>query len=190
MLGKALITGGGKGLGAVIARRLAKDGAKVVLLGRTPAPIEALAKEIDGIAIACDVTDAKHVEAALAKAGDLSILVSNAGLAESAPLAKTTDAMLERHLALNVTAPLRLARLVVPSMTKNGKGTIVHVASTAALEGFAYCAAYCASKHALLGLTRALAVELGKSGITVNAVCPGFLEDTDMTRAAWETTSD
>jgi NAD(P)-dependent dehydrogenase (short-subunit alcohol dehydrogenase family) len=184
----ALVTGAGKGLGAVIARRLASEGATVAVLGRTQASIDAIAKEIGGRAFACDVTDAAQVDTALAgvkkELGDVSILVQNAGLAESAPLARTTDAMLERHLALNVSAPLRMARLLVPAMVAAKSGTIVHVASTAGLEGFAYCTAYCASKHALVGLTRAMATELAKTGVTVNAVCPGFLEGTDMTNAA------
>jgi NAD(P)-dependent dehydrogenase (short-subunit alcohol dehydrogenase family) len=181
----ALVTGGGKGLGAAIAVRLATAGARVAVLGRDRESIANVAREIDALPLAADVTDPGEVDAALRRMrealGDATILVQNAGIAESAPFEATSDEMWERHMAVNATAPFRIARAMVPAMKKVGWGRIVHVASTAGLVGFRYTAAYVASKHALVGLTRALAADLARTNITVNAVCPGFL-DTDMTR--------
>lgn len=118
-------------------------------------------------------------QAVLQQAGKLDALVNNAGIAISAPLAKTTDADFAKVMQVNVTAPWQLCRAVIPAMVKAGGGRVVNVASTAALKGFRYTSAYCASKHALLGLTRALAHELAAKNVTVNAVCPGWT-DTDM----------
>jgi len=176
-----LVTGGGRGIGAAIARRLAKDGARVVVLDRERTP---LAGEIGALDVDCDLTDLASIEAALAQvkreAGDVSILVQNAGIGESAPFAKTTDEMWNRAMALNATAAFRVARAVVPEMVAAKWGRVVNVASIAGLVGQAYVSAYCASKHALVGLTRAMAAELAKTGVTVNCVCPGFV-DTEMT---------
>lgn len=180
----ALVTGGGKGLGAAIARRLASGGARVAVLGRDAEALARVASEIGGLALQADVTDAAETSRALARLreelGTPQILVQNAGIATGASLSGTDDALWERTMAVNVTAPFRIARALLPEMTKSGWGRVVHVASNAGLTGYAYTAAYCASKHALVGFTRALAVEVARSGVTVNAVCPGFL-DTEMT---------
>jgi len=177
----ALVTGGGRGIGAAIARRLAHHGARVVVLDRERTPVAA---ELGALDVDCDLTDMASIEAALAHvkrdAGDVAILVQNAGIGESAPFVQTTDEMWNRALALNVTAAFRVSRLLVPAMVAAKWGRIVNVASIAGLIGQAYVTAYCASKHALVGLTRAMAVELAKTGVTVNAVCPGFV-DTEMT---------
>jgi 3-hydroxybutyrate dehydrogenase len=180
----ALVTGGGKGLGLAIAHHLAGRGCRVAVLGRDRSALERAAARIDGLALEADVTDDGAVQGALARLhetyGAVSILVQNAGIATSAPLRGTDDDTWQRTMAVNVTAPFKLARALMGQMVQAGWGRIVHIASTAALTGFPYTAAYCASKHALLGLTRALAAEFARTGVTVNAVCPGFL-DTEMT---------
>ena len=180
----ALVTGGGKGLGAAIARKLAGGGARVAVLGRDRAALDRVAEEIGGVALEADVTDAAATSRALARLreelGAPQILVQNAGIATGASLAATDDALWDRTMAINVTAPFRIARALLPEMAKSKWGRVVHVSSNAGLTGYAYTAAYCASKHALVGFTRALAVEYAKSGVTINAVCPGFL-DTEMT---------
>jgi NAD(P)-dependent dehydrogenase (short-subunit alcohol dehydrogenase family) len=182
----ALVTGGGRGIGAAIARRLAADGIRVVVTGRTAPEITAVAAEIGGVALRCDLSDRADTDRMLGElrdVGRVDILVNNAGIAESAPLEKTDDAMFDRILEINAAAPYRLIRALVPAMVAAGEGRVVNLASNAGVSGYGYTSAYCASKHAMVGYTRALAVDLARTGVTINAVCPGWVE-TDMARAA------
>ncbi len=174
----ALITGGGRGIGLAIALRLARDGARVIVSGRTRADVESTAAAVGGHALICDLTDRAATDAMIESAraiGRVDILVNNAGIAESAPLAETGDAMWDRIMELNATAPFRLTRALVPAMAAHGWGRVVTIASNAGLTGYGYTAAYCAAKHAAVGMTRALALDLGRTGVTINAVCPGWV---------------
>ena len=182
----ALITGGGRGIGAAVADALAGLGAELTLVGRDAAVLEAKAAGIPDAsvtAIVGDVNDEDSMAAAFERAGPVSILINNAGIAESAPFARIDDGHWERTIATNLTGAFRCARIAYPAMAKAGWGRIVNVASTAGLKGYAYTVAYCASKHGMIGLTRALAMEAARTGVTVNAVCPSFT-DTDMATRA------
>jgi 3-hydroxybutyrate dehydrogenase len=173
---RALVTGGGRGIGAAIARELAAAGARVVVCGRKQADLESLAREISGEAIACDLVDRAATDAMVGKLGAIDILVNNAGAAESAALEATTDAMWDRIVELDATSPFRVTRTLVPAMVKAGWGRVVNIASNAGVSGYAYTAAYCAAKHAMVGWTRALAIDLARTGVTINALCPGWVE--------------
>jgi NAD(P)-dependent dehydrogenase (short-subunit alcohol dehydrogenase family) len=181
----ALVTGGGRGIGAAIAACLTAQGARVTVLGRTEATLSRAVR--DGIAdagIVADVTDPAALAEAAQALGPIDILVNNAGAAESVPVARATRQHWDAMLAVNLTAAFDACRAFAPGMMARGFGRIVNVASTAGLRGYPYVVAYCAAKHGLIGLTRALALELATTGVTVNAVCPGYTETDLLTGAA------
>jgi len=180
----ALVTGGGSGVGKAIAEALAQAGLNVTICGRRQAALAEVAKESDRIfPIAADVTNETEMAALHGKAeaarGPFDIVVANAGMAGSAPAHKTALADWQRTLDVNLTGAFLTVKPALPSMLARKQGRIVFVASTAGLKGYAYVAPYVAAKHGVVGLMRALASETAKSGLTVNAVCPGFV-DTDM----------
>ena len=177
----ALVTGGGTGIGAAIARALAAEGAKLTLVGRRREPLEQVASgEASAFVVPADVTDRQQVETAFAVArqaqGPITILINNAGAAESAPFAKVSVEAWRRTMAINLDALLHCCQAAMPDLLAAEAGRIVTIASTAALKGYPYSAPYVAAKHGAVGLTRALATELGTTNVTANAVCPGFTE--------------
>lgn len=181
----AIVTGASRGIGRAIAARFARGGYSVWAVARSEADLASLKAEAEGEVIPRTV-DMDNVESVTAFCAEVlreatppRVLVNNAGIAISAPLGKTSLADFERVMSINTRAPFLLCHELMPVMAQAGGGRVINVASTAALKGFRYTAAYCASKHALLGLTRSLAVEFAAKGVTVNAVCPGWTE-TDM----------
>jgi len=178
-----LVTGGGSGIGAAIAKIFVDKQAAVTIVGRNEEKVAVKAKELGVRYQVSDITNRKQVEGAFSAAaknnGPINILVNNAGAADALPFNKMDYAHWDRMLAVNLTGVFNCTKSVIDKMLQMKSGCIVNVASTAALSGYAYVAAYCAAKHGVLGLTRALAIEYARKGITVNAVCPGFT-DTDI----------
>lgn len=186
----AVVTGAGRGIGAAIADHLAALGASVTLISRTEATLQAqadaMAKRGFEVAIApADVTDEAAIADAFASAtaasGPVTILVNNAGRGDSAPFKRSDREFFQKMIDMNLMSTVLCMHQVLPAMTAAGFGRIINIASTAGLIGYRYVSAYVASKHAVVGLTRATALETAKTGVTVNAVCPGYVE-TDMTK--------
>jgi 3-hydroxybutyrate dehydrogenase len=186
----ALVTGGGRGIGREIAASLLRAGATVTVLVRNREILnDVVASGLAHFAVVADVADQASVNAAVTEAAaqqPIDILVANAGVAESAPFAKSDAALFRRMLDVNFFGVVHATQAVLPSMKARGRGRIVAVASTAGLKGYAYVSAYAAAKHAVVGLVRSLALELATTGVTVNAVCPGFT-DTDLLAGSIDT---
>ncbi len=189
---RVLVTGGGRGIGAAVARELGRAGAHLALAARSRDQVEALARELGSgsrraVALVADVSDSSSCDAMVREAcdalGGIDILVNAAGVAPSAPLVKTTDEQWRSALDTNLSGAFYTTRATLPGMLERGWGRIVNVASIAGKTGMPYIAAYSASKHGLLGLTRCAALEVADKGITVNAVCPGYV-DTAMTESS------
>lgn len=185
----AVVTGASRGIGVVIAAALVAEGVRVSLLGRDSGTLRGVAQELgeNALALTTDVTDAMSVQNAFAAArerfGHVTLLINNAGQAGSAKFTDTDEALWNRLIAVNLNGTYLCCRQAVPDMLQAGFGRIVNVASIAGLRGAAYISAYVSSKHAVIGLTRSLALEYATRNITVNAVCPGYV-DTDMVKSA------
>ncbi len=182
---RAIVTGGSRGIGRAVARALTRAGAAVTIVGRDRDSLAVTVDDGDAADFCvADITDTAGLRGALAgivEGGCIDILINNAGTAASAPFAKADMAIFDDMLAQHLRAPVQAAQVLLPAMMEAGFGRIVTIASTASLTGYPYLTAYSAAKHAVLGFTRALALEVARTGVTINAVCPGFTE-TDMVR--------
>ena len=191
----ALITGGGRGIGRAIALAFALEGARIAVAARTAEQVEQVAAEIGNgaIAVVCDVSDPESVAQMFAQTrerlGDVDILVNNAGIAESATLVTTSDDLWSRHLAINLSGTFYCTRAALPAMLERGWGRVINIASVAAKAGAPYISAYAASKHGVLGLTRSVALEVAARGVTVNAICPGYVETEMVSRGIQQITA-
>ncbi len=186
----AVVTGGASGIGAAIAEHLAQVGMRVTLMGRDQEKLLATANGFNAVTQQVDISKPDDVRRGFAAAvqvnGPVTILVNNAGVVETSTFAKMSDELWNAMLAVNLTGTYLCTKSVVDSMSAAGFGRIINIASTASLKGYAYVSAYCAAKHGVLGLTRALALELARKGVTVNAVCPGYT-DTEMVSRSLDT---
>ena len=177
---RAVVTGGGRGIGRAVAAALSDAGHRVAVFGRNEAILkDAVRSGVAGDYRVVDVTDAAALVAALAEVGAVDMLVNNAGIAESEPFVKTDAEHFRKIMAVNFDSVVTATRAVLPGMIERKFGRIVSVASIAGVKGVKYASAYAASKHAVVGLTRSIALEVARHGVTVNAVCPGFV-DTDI----------
>jgi 3-hydroxybutyrate dehydrogenase len=180
----ALVTGGGVGIGAAVSEALASAGARLTLLGRNQERLDERAAALpEAVVVVCDVTDESAVQRACDEAGPVDVLINNAGLAMAAPFTRTSAADFRSLFEVNALGAFLFCRALVPGMQERGFGRVVNVASVAGLRGFPYISAYTASKHALVGLTRSLAREVVRDGVTVNAVCPAYTETPMLARS-------
>jgi len=184
-----LVTGAGTGIGEAVSRQLHADGYRVSLVGRRPEPLAALSASLgeNAYAVTGDVADRSSIRSAFASArerlGSIEILVNSAGMAPTAPFHRVDFADWQRTMDVNVNGVFHCSQIALGDMLGAGWGRIINIASVASLRGFPYVSGYCASKHAVLGMTRAVALEVATQGVTVNAICPGYV-DTDIVRTA------
>lgn len=186
----AVVTGGASGIGAAIAEQFSRAGMSVTLMGRDQERLLETANRLNASSQQVDISNPDDVRrgftAAVESNGAVTVLVNNAGSAESSAFTKMSDELWDRMLSVNLTGTYLCTKAVIDSMSKTGFGRIINIASTASLKGYAYVSAYCAAKHGVLGLTRALALELAKKGVTVNAICPGYT-DTELVSRSLDT---